>query len=166
MHNKYVSQLNNTDRYPVMVVGCCLTTEFEVGILNFLRILKNLKKFNYFFNFKHECISECISWNMVKKSDGGCIAYIGSSSTTWGETGDKNNDSIPDGVQTGYTSGLCTEFFRIFGEEENRSIGQIFSDAEIHVIEEFSAEDNQIQCKCVQEFMLIGDPSLRIGGYQ
>ena len=34
-----------------------------------------------------------------KKTDGGCIVYIGSTSTTWGSTGDHNNDSIPDGVQ-------------------------------------------------------------------
>ena len=58
MHNDYVSQLNNKDMYPVMVVGCCLTTEFDVGFLNFLTILKNLRQHHYFFNFRHECVSE------------------------------------------------------------------------------------------------------------
>jgi len=165
MHNDYVPQLNNEGMYPVMVVGCCLTTEFDVGILNFLTIFKNLKQHHYFFNFRHECVSKCISWNMVKKPDGGSIAYIGSSSTTWGDTGDNNNDSIPDGVQNGFTVGLCTEFFRVFGEDEKRVLGEIFIDTLANVIEEFSAEEDRIQCKCVQEFMLIGDPSLKVGGY-
>ena len=165
MHNDYIPQLNNNKMYPVMVVGCCLTTEFDVGILNFLTFFKNLKQHHYFFNFIHECVSECICWNMVKKTDGGSIAYIGSSSTTWGSTGDKNNDSIPDGVQNGFTVGLCTEFFRVFGEDEKRVLGEIFSDTLRNVVEEFSAGQDRIQCKCVQEFMLIGDPSLKIGGY-
>ena len=165
MDNNHVSQLVNENMYPVMVVGCCLTTEFDVGIFNFLTIFKNLKKYHYFWNFKHECVSDCISWNMVKKPNGGSIAFIGSSSTTWGETGDKNHDSIPDGVQTGLTSGLCTEFFRIFGEEESKIIGEIFTETLTNVIEEFSAGQNLVQCKCVQEFHLIGDPSLKIGGF-
>jgi hypothetical protein len=166
IHNNYVSELKNEDMYPVMVVGCCLTTEFEVGILNFITIFKNLKKHHNFFNFRHECIYECIGWNLVKKSDRGSIAHIGSSSTTWGSTGDKNNDSIPDGVQNGYTVGLCTEFFRVFGEDEKIILGEIFSDTLTNFIEEFSAGQDRVQCKCVQEFMLIGDPSLKIGGYR
>jgi Peptidase family C25 len=165
MDNKDVSSLTNTGMYPVMVVGCCLTTQFDVGILNFLRVLKNTRTYNNFFNFIYECIPECISWNMVKKSHGGCIAYLGSSSTTWGEVGDKNKDDIPDGVQTGYTPGLCQEFFRLYGEKNVRIIGSLFKDAVTHVVKEFSADKNKIQCKCVSEYMLIGDPSLLIGGY-
>ena len=102
---------------------------------------------------------------MVKKPNGGSIAYIGSSSTTWGETGDKNNDTIPDGVQTGLTSGLCTEFFRIYGEEGKNILGEVYSDTLNNVILNHSARSDRIQCKCVQEFQLIGDPSLKIGGY-
>ena len=102
---------------------------------------------------------------MVKQPTSGCIAYLGSSSTTWGEVGDKNHDGIPDGVQTGYTPGVCQEFFRQYGEEDVRVLGELFRGAITHVVEEFSADENQIQCKCVSEFMLIGDPSLVIGGY-
>ena len=165
MRNENIQQLNNEHKYPVMVVGCCVTAEFDVGILNFLTVFKNLKKFNYFFNFMHELIWECIGWNFVKKPDIGSIAYIGSTSTTWGATGDKNNDSIPDGVQAGYTSGLCTEFFKLFGEDEDRFIGDIFRNTLANVIESSSADHERFQCKCVQEYTLLGDPSLKIGGY-
>jgi hypothetical protein len=40
----------------------------------------------------------------------------------------QSTDGIPDGVQTGYTSGLCTEFFRIYKEENKTILGEIFSE--------------------------------------
>ena len=63
------------------------------------------------------------------------------------------------------TSGLCNEFFKVFGREEKRVLGEIHSEALTNIIENNSARNNKIQSKCVQEFQLIGDPSLRIGGY-
>lgn len=164
-HNDYISDLNNSDMLPIMIVGCCLTTNFDVGLFDFLKILKNLKKYHIFRHSIDCCLVRCLGWNMVKKSVGGCIAYIGSSSTAWGETGDKNNDSIPDGVQTGYTSGLCTKFFRIYDENES-ILGEIYTAALSSVIINNSGRTNRIQCKCIQEFQLIGDPSLKIGGYE
>lgn len=164
-HNNYFKMLQNGDMLPVMVVGCCLTTAFDVGVLNFLTILKNFKKYVHFFDFIDGCVIDSFGWNMVKKSDGGSIAYIGSSSTGYLTVGDTNNDDIPDLVQTGYTTGLCNEFFRIFDNDENKILGKIYSDALSFVIENHSAQSDWGQCKCVQEFQLIGDPSLKIGGY-
>jgi hypothetical protein len=163
--NRYLSRLNNDGMYPIMVVGCCLTTEFDVGILNFVTILNNLKQHHYFLNFKYECVSECLAWNMVKKVDGGTIAFLGDSSTSWGQAGDINNDGIPDSVKDGYTSGLCAEFFRIIGEEKIDILGDVYVNTLINVIENYSGQDRRVHCKCIQEFQLIGDPSLKIGGY-
>ncbi len=164
-HREYIPQLQNKGMYPIMVVGCCLTTEFDVGIFNFLTIIKNLKQHHYFFNFRYECVHEVLAWDLMKKSDGGTIAHVGSSSTAWGAAGDKNHDGIPDSVQNGYTSGLCAEFFKIIGEEEFDILGDVYTSAITRIVENNSATDDRIQCKCVQEFQLIGDPSLKIGGY-
>ena len=164
-HNNYISDLINDNMFPVTVVGCCLTTNFDVGIFDFLKIFHNFGKYHRFLDFKYSCVSRCIGWNLVKKSDGGSIAHIGSSSTAWGETGDKNNDMIPDGVQTGYTSGLCSEFFRIYGENEKSIIGEVYTDSLSSIVLNHSGRSDRIQCKCIQEFQLIGDPSLKIGGY-
>jgi hypothetical protein len=163
--NKYVSQLKNKGMYPIMIAGCCLTTEFDVGILNFLTIVKNLKKYYNVITCKYECVPEVISWNMVKKSDGGSIAHIGSSSTAWGAVGDNNHDGIPDTVQNGFTTGLCAEFFRIIKEEGIDILGKVYIDTLTRNIVSYHANADRIQCKCVQEFQLIGDPSLKIGGY-
>ena len=164
--SEYISQLNNDGMYPIMVVGCCVTTEFDVGIFNFLTIFKNLKKYHNFFTFKYECVREVLGWDLIKKTNGGSIAHIGCSSTAWGDAGDKNHDNIPDSVQNGYTSGLCAEFFKIIGEKEIGILGDVFTNAITRIVENNSAAEDRIQCKCVQEFQLIGDPSLKIGGYQ
>jgi len=164
--NKYVSQLKNTGMYPIMIAGCCHTTEFDVGILNFLTIVQNLYQHHNFFTCTYECVSEVISWNMVKKQDGGSIAHIGSSSTAWGAVGDDNRDGIPDTVQNGFTTGLCAEFFRIIEEEGIDILGRVYTDTLTYNIDNYNTNIDRIQCKCVQEFQLIGDPSLKIGGYQ
>ena len=97
---------------------------------------------------------------------GGSIAHLGSSSTAWGSTGDTDNDGIPDSAQYGYTSGICTEFFKIYGQEGKTILGDIYTDALTNVIEKNNARRNKVQCKCIHEFILLGDPSLMIGGYQ
>ena len=163
--NEYISELNNEEMCPIMVVGCCLTTEFDVGLFNFLTLFKNLKQHHYVRNVKYECVSDVISWNLIKKPDGGIIAHVGSSSTAWGADGDEDLDGIPDSVQYGYTTGLCAEFFRVFDEGEIGVLGGVVSEAMTRVIEDNSACEDRVQCKCVQEFQLIGDPSLMIGGY-
>jgi hypothetical protein len=160
-----LNRIHNEDRLPVMVVGCCLTTDFDVGILNFLNILKNYNKYVNFFDFIEGCVSECLGWNMVKKSDGGSIAYIGGTSTGYLVPGDNNHDDIPDVAQMGYTTGLCDEFFRVYGIDSKRILGEIYCDTLASIIKNQSAQTNRGQCKCVQEFLLIGDPSLKIGGY-
>jgi hypothetical protein len=165
IYNDYVPQLDN-DLSPVMVVGCCQTTDFDTSIFNFLDFFNNKKQHYYPENVRVECVKECIGWNMVKKSEGGSIAHIGSTSTAWGTTGDANKDGIPDSAQNGYTSGLCSEFFRIYGQEGKTILGDIYRDALTNIIEHNNARKNKVQCKCVQEFILLGDPSLKIGGYE
>ena len=163
--NDNVVELTN-DVLPVTVVGCCQTTDFDTSIFNFLDFFNNKKQHYNTANVRYECVSECLGWNMVKKPMGGSIAHLGSSSTAWGSTGDTDNDGIPDSAQYGYTSGICTEFFKIYGQEGKTILGDIYTDALTNVIEKNNARRNKVQCKCIHEFILLGDPSLMIGGYQ
>jgi len=164
-HTENISQLSHEPMYPIMVVGCCVTTEFDVGVFNFLQIFKNLRQHHHYQTWKYECVSEVLGWNLMKKSDGGTIAYIGDSSTSWGMNGDDNQDGIPDSVHDGLTPGLCTEFFRIIGTEEFETLGMVYKNTIRNVVESYDGLEGRIHCKNVQEFQLLGDPSLQIGGY-
>jgi len=164
-HTNNISELSNTGMYPIMVVGCCLTTEFDVGIYNFLQIFKNLKQHHHFQTWKYECVSEVLGWNLIKKENAGMIAYIGDSSTAWGANGDADNDGIPDSIRDGLTTGLCAEFFRIIGDGTIDTLGRVYKETLTIVIETYTGSEQRLHCKNVQEFQLIGDPSLKIGGY-
>jgi len=164
-HTDNISELHNTGMYPIMVVGCCVTTEFDVGIFNFLQILKNLKQHHHIQTWKYECVSDVLGWNLIKKKDGGTIAYIGDSSTSWGANGDENHDGIPDSVDDGLTTGLCTAFFRIIGNGTLDTLGMAYTTTLTNVLESYTGSEHRIHCKNVQEFQLLGDPSLKIGGY-
>lgn len=161
-HADDINQLTNTV-FPVTVVGCCQTTDFDTSLFNFLDVFNNMDQHHYFWNFKYECVPDCIGWTMVKQAYSGSIAHLGSSSTAWGSTGDSNHDEIPDSAQFGFTSGICTAFSQVYGQNPQFSLGEINRDALIQVIEENNAKSVKTQCKCVQEFILLGDPSLHIG---
>ena len=139
-----------------MLSVCCLTTSFDVSLLNFLRG----EEF-----YSHRWAYECLGWRLVRQPNAGAIAYIGSSSTAWGDIGDKNEDNIPDAVQNGRTSGLCNEFFRIYGEGDLDTVGKIFAQTLSNYVDDFSMDQDSVFCKCALEWILIGDPSLKLGGY-
>ena len=161
----YLDELANPT-YPITLVGCCLTTDFDSGLYNFLQLRQNEEQYYNTNAANSERVSACIGWKMVRLPDTGSIAHLGSSSTAWGSTGDGNQDGIPDSAQYGYTSGICTEFFKAYGQGQSNILGELLNIALETVGSEFSAHRNRVQAKCIQEFQLIGDPSLQIGGYQ
>jgi len=161
----YLEELNN-QIYPITVVGCCLTTDFDSGLYNFLQKKQNEEQYYNTNAAYSERVSACIGWKMVRLPNTGSIAHLGSSSTAWGSTGDGDQDGIPDSAQYGYTSGICTEFFKAYGEGQSNTLGELYNIALENVCNDFTAQRNRIQAKCIQEFQLIGDPSLQIGGYQ
>lgn len=162
---EYLEELTN-QIYPITVVGCCLTTDFDSGLYNFLQKKQNEEQYYNTDAAYSERVSACIGWKMVRLPNTGSIAHLGSSSTAWGSTGDNDQDGIPDSAQYGYTSGICTEFFKAYGEGQSNILGVLYNIALENVCNDFSAQRNRIQAKCIQEFQLIGDPSLQIGGYQ
>ena len=66
-----------------------------------------------------------------------------------------------------YGGFLTVELFRIYGEEDIDILGDVFNSAIINYIENIpEVFTNKIHSNSVQEFILFGDPSLKIGGYQ
>jgi hypothetical protein len=102
---------------------------------------------------------------MVRKQDGGTIANIASTSTPWGYVGDTDNNGIYDGVEKGLSGWFILELYRLYAEENIDILGDIHRLALSHYLESFPAMRNKLDCKTVQEYVLLGDPSLKIGGY-
>ncbi|UCF11729.1 MAG: hypothetical protein JSW06_06670 [Thermoplasmatales archaeon] len=155
-HNKYIPFLRNKGQYPICVFGCCVTAKFDVSILNIF----NPNRFG-----RSDCTLEEIGWRLVRKPNGGSIAHIGATSVVWGYTGDVNVNGIPDSVENGLLGWINAEFFRLYIEEEYQFLGELHWETIRNYCNTFSVHSDKLDCKQVQEITLIGDPSLKVGGY-
>jgi hypothetical protein len=88
----------------------------------------------------------CFSWNFVRKDGGGAIATIGATRTAFG------------GIDSG-AGKISLEFFSAY--ETSETVGQMMTQAQNGYI-----NDVPDDLFTVEEFLLIGDPSLKIEGYQ
>jgi hypothetical protein len=174
LDNKDMSKLKNDDMLPVAVVGGCHNGQFNVTFANFFDGL--IKYGRRYFNapseddpflgpfWKKEWVPECWAWRMTRKIGGGSIAIMAYTGLDWFATGDYDEDGIPDCVQ--YFSGFAnTHFFKNYGINDFNILGQAHTQTLKDYIEQFPPMDDKLDCKTVEEFALLGDPSLQIGGY-
>ena len=153
LHNIHLPKLKNVNMYPVCILGECIHGKFDVSLLN---IIEGFTQQN--------CIPECIAWRLVRKMNGGAIAALTNTNLCYGIPGDSNNNNIPDDAEQ-YGGWLAVECLRLYGQENKTILGDIHQTAIANYIQKFSPVNTQTECKSVQEFILIGDPTLKIGGY-
>ena len=152
-------QFSNDGMYPVCMIGGCHNAQFNVSIFNLAKISKIYDTY-----IKSEWSPECFGWWIVRKPNGGAIASVGNTGLGYGYIGDYNNDSIPDSIQ-GLGGWIDTEFFRIYGQEGKDIVGELHTTALANYVATFPVMKDNIDCKTVEEWVLLGDPSLKIGGY-
>jgi hypothetical protein len=165
LNNQDMSKLKNKDQIPVAVIGGCHNGQFNVTLSNIIKGIME-EGFDYFkltFYYK-EWVPECWAWRMTRKIGGGSIAIMAYTGLDWFATGDYDGDDIPDCTQ--YYSGFAnTNFFKNYGVNNITILGQAHTQTLIDYINAFPPMDERLDCKTVQEFALLGDPSLQIGGY-
>jgi len=155
----YISDLTNDNMYPICILGECIHGRFDVGFLNILNVIKGDPEYNIY-----DCIPECIAWRLIREKNAGSIACITNTNICFGAIGDVDDNGILDDAEM-YGGFLAVEFFKLYGEEEMRFLGNIYKKSISNYIENFPVYTDKIHSKSVQEYILMGDPSLRIGGY-
>jgi hypothetical protein len=143
--------LNNKEKLPVCVVEACHNSQFNVTF------------FSYGLGFP-----ECWSWWLTRKIGGGAIATLGHTGLSYeiiGETGDLDGDgeNLPDCLETvcGYQN---RQFYKTIGEGVD-ILGEVWGGTINKYLTTFPAMDSQIDAKTISQWVLLGDPSLKIGGY-
>lgn len=164
--NKDMYSLKNKGKYPILMVGGCHNSQYDVTPLNIIKgiLEEGLKyfEFGYYFN---DWVPECWSWVFVKKFGGACIASMGSSGYGGVTIGDHNNNNIPDCVE-GADGWFETQFFRLYSEEKIDMLGATYAQVCADYCSNFPVYTDRYDSKIVQTHVLFGDPSLKIGGYQ
>ncbi len=165
--NPDMFKFSNREKLPVVVCGGCHNAEFNISLNN---IIKGIIQFGFtsYFHSKfwwREWAPECWAWRFVTAPRGGGIASMAYTGLDWFATGDYNNDSIADCTQF-YSGFMDTRFFDSYGVNNLTVLGQAHTHALIAYMNAFPPMADQYDCKTVQEFTLLGDPTLVIGGYQ
>ena len=153
LSNRDIPELNNEKMYPICVLGECIHAKFDVCALNIFRDSN-----------PQTWIPECIAWRLIRKENAGAIAAFSNTNICYGDSGDSNNDNIPDDAQD-YGGWLAVEFFRLYGQQGSGTLGNMYMQSLINYIDQFSPMQSKSRCKSIQEWILLGDPSLQIGGY-
>ncbi len=162
---KHMPELTNGEKLPVVVCGGCHNGQFNTSLMNIPKGFLQ-QGFSYFqrkFYFM-EWVPECWAWKLASVKNGGSIATMAYTGLDWFATEDWNNDTIPDCTQffSGYAN---TQFFKNYGMNNKTILGQAHTQALIDYLNAYPPMIEKLDCKTVQEFVLLGDPSLQIGGY-
>lgn len=155
-------KLTNKEKLPVIVVGGCHNSQFNVSFTTFFEDLKEYGISGMFlqkpFKFFHmEWVPECWSWWLTSNPEGGAIATMGNTGLGMGLPGE---DYI-----TGLDGWLFPRFFYHYGQEEQHIVGDAFGLAITDYVNEFDINEVSEDRQMVQQWALLGDPSLMIGGY-
>ncbi len=149
-----VNRLNNGYKLPIIFFDACLTAKLDFNITD-LR--------NYYGGFGDllarilglssdpSDFYQCFGWSFLAKKGGGAIATIGSTRTayTWVDA-------------TGVYGGAGYLDFRFFDAyEDGVTVGQMMTSSQNDYIQYVG-----LDYFTIEEFILLGDPSLMTGGYQ
>jgi len=129
-YTPYLLGVKNGDMLPIVFFDACLTATLDLYIGGF-----HIPGF---------------AWSIVKKSDGGAIASIGSTRVAYASVFNNN-------IQSGAPR-LNVNFFENY--HAGATLSELFTGAQNDYLN-YCWKD----CVTLEEFNLIGDPSLKIGGY-
>lgn len=159
-----IDSLSNGEKLPVAVIGGCHNSQFNVSMIpgfleGFQYIFPNLHIFDDLYMWCHgSAVPECFSWRLVRNPNGGTIASIGNTGLGYGMPGKD--------LTTGGGDGWITiEFFRQVGEEDQTILGDAHTQSIKTYIQTHDMSDFESgHPKSVQQWVLFGDPTLKIGG--
>ncbi|MCX6666185.1 MAG: C25 family cysteine peptidase [Euryarchaeota archaeon] len=169
--NKDVYSLKNGYKLPVVVVGGCHNAQFNTTLAN---IAKGIREsgFSYFSRrqpfgdfWYNEWIPNCWAWLFVRKNGGGAIATIANTGLGTHGSEDFDNNTVPDYLEV-LDGWLEIRFFQLYGEGHVDMLGATHGQALTGYLNRFLGNEDKWDVKIVQQWELLGDPSLKIGGYE
>jgi len=160
-----VRNIRNSEKLPIFIIGGCHNNMFDVSPFNILRDFAK-EGLSYFKSgeyesgsfWKFEWISECLGWRLVSCCNGGAIATIGNSGIGFCYFGNYTLKGLAGWIEP--------RLFYEYSVNGMDILGELHTQAIRDYVNTFNVHNDRSDCKTVQQWVLLGDPSLKIGGYQ
>jgi hypothetical protein len=155
--------IRNEEKLPIAVIGGCHNSMFNVSMVygfldGMIYLLPNFPKLSMWCY--GTLVPETFSWRLVRNPHGGAIATMGNTGLGYGMPG-------IDLTTGGGDSWITIEFFKQYGTEGLDILGQAYQQTLTNYVNTFDMNDLASgHPKSVQQWVLLGDPSLKIGGYE
>jgi hypothetical protein len=171
-----MKEISNNGKFPIVVVGGCHNSLFTVSLipsgLNYY-----LQRFVGIDNAMWtgiQAVPQCWSWYLVQLPNTGAIAAMGNTGLGWGWEGEFCTVGAGDGW---ITSEFFKQYGQHYGQEGYQTLGQVYLQDQTSYINTFKVFTlpqcwwypdlgwDAIDAQSVEQWPLLGDPSLQIGGY-
>ena len=143
--------LTNNEKQPVILVGGCHNSQFNTSLLNIIE-----DGFMHAYGWG-EFVPKCWSWWLTSKENGGAIATIGNTGLGMGLPGFN--------YVNGLDGWLYPRFFYNYRQLGRQHVGEAHSAAIADYVNEFDINMDGEDRQMIQQWALLGDPSLMLGGY-
>jgi hypothetical protein len=152
-YTPYLTGLKNGYKLPIIFFDACLTAKLDFNVTdlrNYYPMLVNFFLRIFDLSSDPSEFYQCFAWSFLAKENGGAIATVGATRTAYTRV---DSHGVYGGA--GY---LGVHFFDSY--TEGATVGQMLTGAQNDYIQNVFADYFTIE-----EFMLLGDPSLMTGGY-
>jgi len=158
-----MDSMSNGDKLPIAVVGGCHNSQFNVsmvrGVKEGLEVIFPELGSSYMWCHGY-AVPESFSWRLIRNPNGGAIASIGNTGLGYGMPGKELTTGGGD-------SWITIEFFKQYGAEGHDILGDAYMQTLNAYITNFDMTDLSAgHPKTITQWVLLGDPTLKIGGYE
>ena len=151
----FVKLLKNQNRLPIIFFDACLTAKLDFNITDLIDYFPIKTKLVILLTRVENdptILFTCFAYSFLKHENGGAIATIGATRSAYSIVN-------KDGVQAG--AGLLdVQFFKSYGQKDITILGEMLTQAQNGYIERLGKDYFTLE-----EYILLGDPSLKVGGY-
>ena len=170
-----MKELTNTGKPPITVVGGCHNSLINVSLIpSAIHYYTARLGINNWMWTYLSAVPQCWSWYIVQLPKTGSIATMGNTGLGWGWEGEFCTVGAGDGW-------ISSEFFRQYGEHYGEdgyeTLGQVYQQTQtsyVNTFKDYTLPEcwwfpdlgwDAIDAQAVEQWILLGDPSLKIGGY-
>lgn len=148
----YIQFLKNEEKLPIIFFDACLTAKLDYNLSDLAEYFKVFEMLIKITGLKNDPYNHmpCFAWCFVMKEQGGAIAAIGATRPAYADV-----DSSGIHAGAGYIDWM---FFDSY--EDGINLGNMLSQAQIKYLTSKGRDYFTIE-----EYMLLGDPTLKTGGY-